>query len=165
MLEEQGGRGLFVRVESARTAAIARRREDGPVDELARQLDGLEPAGARALVRAFSAYFSLVNLAEQVHRVQRRRDYALDPERPQPGSLAAVSRNLVAAGVGIDQQLRLVRSILVEPVLTAHPTEATRRTILVKEQRVARGAGAAAHPRGSHTRRRGGGPGISCGRR
>ena len=70
ILEEQGGRELFVRVESARTAAIARRREDGPVDELARRLDGLEPAGARELVRAFSAYFSLVNLAEQVHGVQ-----------------------------------------------------------------------------------------------
>ncbi len=137
ILEEQGGRELFDQVEGARTAAIARRREDGPVDELARRLEGLAPAAARQLVRAFSAYFSLVNLAEQVHRVRRRRDFALDPDQEQPGSLAAVSRSLVDAGIGVARQLDLLRTILVEPVLTAHPTEATRRTILVKEQRVA----------------------------
>ncbi len=138
VLREQGGAPLFERVEAARLAARARRRgeagADASLDELLR---GLEPDHAGEVARAFSAYFALVNMAERVHRIRRRREY-LASESPQPGSLRAVAARLQAAGISLDRVREQLGRLRVEPVLTAHPTEAIRRTILAKEQRVAR---------------------------
>ena len=81
------------------------------------------------LVRAFSLYFQLANLAEQHHRIRRRRQYAVE-RRVAAESLDAAFAQLHAAGVA-DPQLRdAARRISLELVLTAHPTEATRRTVL-----------------------------------
>ncbi|HTV00819.1 MAG TPA: phosphoenolpyruvate carboxylase, partial [Luteitalea sp.] len=80
------------------------------------------------LVRAFSLYFQLANLAEQHHRIRRRRQYAVE-RRVAAESLDAAFRQLQGAGV-TDAQLRdAARRISLELVLTAHPTEATRRTV------------------------------------
>jgi phosphoenolpyruvate carboxylase len=137
VLRDQGGDELFARVEAARTAAIDRRERGLPPDALATNVADLEPAAARQLVRAFSTYFSLTNLAEQVHRIRRRRDYQLGTT-PQPGSLAHVMKHLAGRGIGLDRMRALLRQLEIVPVFTAHPTEATRRTILRKEQRIAR---------------------------
>ncbi len=137
VLREQGGRGLYERVEGARTSAIHRRETGGDLDGFAAALGGLRPDVAAELARAFSTYFSLTNLAEQVHRIRRRRDYQLFGG-VQPGSLEAVLGDLASRGVDVDRMRELVARIEVVPVFTAHPTEATRRTILRKEQRIAR---------------------------
>ncbi|MFV2074332.1 MAG: phosphoenolpyruvate carboxylase [Thermoanaerobaculales bacterium] len=79
----------------------------------------------------------LVNMAERVHRIRRGRSY-LSSGTPQPGSLSDVVVRLAAAGLSSERMRELLENILVEPVFTAHPTEAIRRTILAKEQRVAR---------------------------
>jgi phosphoenolpyruvate carboxylase len=138
ILAEQGGDTLFERVESARQAAIHRRETGLPLDALAASLSDLAADTARELVRGFSAYFSLTNLAEQAHRIRRRRDYLQTPEQPQSASLRAVVSSLAAAGLGRDQICAIFDRTEVVPVLTAHPTQATRRTILAKEQRIAR---------------------------
>ena len=137
VLREQGGDDLFETIESARLAARSRRRGDAAAEhQLAELLSGLEPQRAAELARAFSAYFALVNMAERVQRIRRRREY-LRSGTPQPGSLDDVLRRFAASGVTRERALRVLGEMLVIPVFTAHPTEAIRRTILAKEQRVA----------------------------
>lgn len=135
VIRDQGGDTLFSAVETARHSAIHRRERDKPVAALAETLSGLDVAEATGLVQAFSIYFSLTNLAEQVHRIRRRRDYQLEG-RPQPGSLEAVFASL--ADLDPARVREAMDRLNVVPVLTAHPTEATRRTLLKKEQRIAR---------------------------
>ena len=139
VLSDLGGPPLLERVEAARQLARQRRAgEPGAEAELVRQLGGQSPAAARELTRAFSAFFSHVNLAEQVHRIRRRRQQSRGEGPPQPGSLAAVARALAAQGVGLPQVREALARLEVMPVFTAHPTRATRRTLLVKSQRMAR---------------------------
>ncbi|MFC5437332.1 phosphoenolpyruvate carboxylase [Rhodanobacter umsongensis] len=138
MLAEQGGEAFFERVEQVRTAAIRRRHEGASVDELAGSLAGLDAAHAEALARAFATYFQAVNTAEQVHRIRRRRDYQREGSAPQPESLLDVFSRLKAEGVGADELLRWLDRLWVEPVFTAHPTEAVRRSLLEKEQAIVR---------------------------
>lgn len=136
---EQEGRPLFERVESARRWARARRAGDVNAEaELIHVLSGLSPTAAQNVVRAFSTYFGLVNMAERVHRIRRRRDYFRPGSAPQPGGFLAVLQQLERQGVTPDGLQEMLDAMLVEPVFTAHPTEATRRTLLVKQQRIAR---------------------------
>ena len=93
---------------------------------------------ARELERAFTAWFQVVNLAEQVHRVRRRRAYFQDDRhRPQPGGVSAAIGALKEKGLDRDALMALLRSLQVVPVFMSHPTESTRRTILRKQQRLA----------------------------
>ena len=138
MLAEQGGEGFFQRVEQVRTASIRRRREGRAVDDLAESLAGLEAEEAEALARAFAAYFQAVKTAERVHRIRRRRDYQREGGAPQPESLLAVLQRLKALGASADELLEWLYKLKVEPVFTAHPTEAIRRSLLEKEQAIVR---------------------------
>jgi phosphoenolpyruvate carboxylase len=138
MLAEQGGAAFFERVEQVRTAAIRRRREGASVDELAVSLAGLDAEHAEALARAFATYFQAVNTAERVHRIRRRRDYQREGSAPQPESLLDVLGRLKAEGVGADELLGWLDRLWIEPVFTAHPTEAVRRSLLEKEQAIVR---------------------------
>ena len=133
MLREQCGDQFFQRVEHARLAGIA-----GADDELQSLVKGLPAREAETLVRAFSTYFEVVNLAERIHRIRRRRDYLRSATEPQEGSLAAAIGQLSKAGVSQRQLATLLQRLQVEPVFTAHPTEATRRTLLEKEQVIGR---------------------------
>ena len=134
MLAEQVSPALLEQVEAVRRAAISRREGGEPADALAAELAQVSPANADALVRAFSAWFGAINLAERVHRIRRRRDHQRSDEGPQPGGLQAVLGALHADGVGLDDLCALLPRLWVEPVFTAHPTEAVRRALLAKEQ-------------------------------
>ena len=137
MLAEQGGAELFERVEAVRLTAIRRRAgEAGAESELWPLVSGLEPRTAAQLARAFSAYFKVVNLAEKVHRIRRRRDYQRRGAA-QDGSLMESVTRLREAGVGPAEMGELLARLRIEPVFTAHPSQATRRTILEKQQRIA----------------------------
>lgn len=138
LLEDLGPEPLFPAVETARRLARKRRRGDGDAEgRLVSLLDGLDLDLAHEVVRAFSAYFGLANMAERVHRIRRRVDRAHGGEA-QPHGVRDVIAKLAARGVSAQEVEGALADLLVEPVLTAHPTEAARRTILRKEQRIAR---------------------------
>ncbi|WP_266168351.1 phosphoenolpyruvate carboxylase [Dyella subtropica] len=138
MLAEQVSPDFFDEVERIRTAAIARRHEGAPLALLAGLLTGLETERAEALARAFATYFQAVNIAERVHRIRRRRDYQRTAGAPQPESLQDVLMRLKEQGVQAGELLEWLARLQVEPVFTAHPTEAMRRSLLEKEQAIVR---------------------------
>lgn len=139
MLREQGGQSLYDLVEGDRRAAIQRRREGGSADDgLALRVAGRPPTEARDLVRAFSTWFQTVNLAERVHRIRRRREYFLtDSGKPQPGGIEDALAQLKQQGLSLEEVLKLLATLRIQPILVAHPTESTRRTQLRRQQRMA----------------------------
>ncbi len=138
ILAEQVGPAFLDQVERIRIAAIDRRERGASLDAIADSLDGTEVELAERLVRAFETYFQAVNLAEQVHRIRRRRDYQRAGAAPQPGSLEAVFGELRRQGIEYAQVATLLGRLRIEPVFTAHPTEATRKVLLEKERELAR---------------------------
>jgi len=87
---------------------------------------------------AFATYFDLVNLAEENHRVRLLRQ-EIDEKYPEPvsESIGDAVASLKARGVTPAQMSTLLKNLSIEMVLTAHPTEARRRTVLSKLQRIA----------------------------
>jgi phosphoenolpyruvate carboxylase len=136
---EQAGESLFSEVERVRLLAKeAREGRPQAAAELERRLSTLPGGQALQLARAFSHFLTLANIAEQHHRVRRSRDYRRNPGRaPQPGSLEAALPALVAGGVPPGRLWEAVSSLTVELVLTAHPTEITRRALLQKYHAIA----------------------------
>jgi phosphoenolpyruvate carboxylase len=139
VLLEQGGKALFEQVEAERVAAIrARNGEPGARAQLEALVRGRPPGLTRDLVRAFSTWFQAVNVAEKVHRIRRRRDYFLkDSQRPQPGGVEDAIAELKARGLSAEQVIDLLGGLSIEPVFAPHSTEASRRTLLRKQQRIA----------------------------
>lgn len=137
MLAEQQGAEFLQQVEAVRLAAIGRREQtDGAAAELDALLTGMDIAEAGRLVRAFTTYFQVVNLAEKVHRIRRRRDYQRRGENAQPGGLLSVMQELQSCS--LEEVMHVLNGLNIEPVMTAHPTESTRRTLLEKEQMILR---------------------------
>ena len=137
MLAEQQGAEFLQQVEAVRRTSIERREgKTGAAVELDDLLSGMSIAEAGPLVRAFTTYFQVVNLAEKVHRIRRRRDYLRRGEKAQPGGLLAVIQELDSSSG--DEILEALEGLTIEPVMTAHPTESTRRTLLEKEQMILR---------------------------
>ena len=139
VLKDQCGQSLFDLVEGDRQAAIGRRQgEPEAAIALVVRAQGREPREAQELIRAFGTWFQVVNLAEKVHRVRRRRQYMNDSSTPQPGGLEECFGRLAARGMTLEQVVALLGRLSIEPVFTAHPTESTRRTLLRQQQRIAR---------------------------
>jgi phosphoenolpyruvate carboxylase len=135
LLAEQVSTQFFDDVEQVRTRAIARRESEAPLSDLNDALTGLPPERAEAMVRAFSTYFQVVNIAERVHRIRRRRDYQrAGTATAQPDGLQDALQKLKAQGVTLAELGEWLPRIDIEPVFTAHPTEAVRRALLEKEQ-------------------------------
>ena len=137
LIREQSGDALFEFVESARLRAIRRREgNEKPGEELSELVGGLDSDQALQVIRSFSTYFQMVNTAEKVHRIRRRREYLRDVVHFQPGGLEDTFIKLKAAGFDAAGLRDLLGSLSIQPVFTAHPTEPTRRTILRKEQKI-----------------------------
>lgn len=132
VLREQGGERLLAAVERVRTLAKNLRRHYDPRVEqsLVETVEGFDLETATQVVRAFGLYFQLVNLAEQHHRVRRKREYERGHRGPQPGSLASLARTLRQRRVRPAEVAALLGDLSIDLVVTAHPTEATRRTVL-----------------------------------
>jgi len=138
VLRDQGGESLLKLVEEDRVAAIGR-REGVPEGTVTLDMRATDRPVQQAsdLIRAFSKWFEVVNLAERVHRVRRRREYMNRGDRPQPGGIGDCMYRLKADGLDGEQVLALLRNVTIYPVFTAHPTESTRRTMLRKQQQIA----------------------------
>ena len=139
-LREQGGEALFEKVERVRALAKnARAGNDDDFRELEDLLSHLPVEETFNISRAFAHFLTLANVAEQHHRVRRRRAYQQDPDAgPQPGSLdETFDRLLNRVGVTPEALHRTICRQQVECVLTAHPTEVVRRTLLRKHNRIA----------------------------
>lgn len=135
MLVEQDGPELLEAEERIRHLARAA-RDGGPRGELREAVRALSPERQAAVLRAFALYFQLANLAEQYHRLRRRRQYEHEERVPRE-SLAEAFERLERAGVGAHELRVAAGNVSLELVLTAHPTEATRRTVLAAHQRLA----------------------------
>ena len=139
LIAEQGGEELFEFVENARLRSIRRREEnEREGEELSALVQNLDPEFALSVIRSFSTYFQMVNTAEKVHRIRRRREYLRDISHHQPGGLEDILIKLKASGTDAAQLQDLLNTLSIESVFTAHPTEPTRRTMLRKEQNIVR---------------------------
>lgn len=147
VLVEQGGEELFAVEEQARDLAKRLRSGDegdgdaaGLEAELIKLAEGLSGANLVGVIRAFSVYFQLVNTAEQHHRVRLRRlrDREREEERrAQPESLAAAFESIARSGLTPERMQSVLDRLSIEPVMTAHPTEISRRSLLEKHLQVA----------------------------
>lgn len=138
VLRAQESPTLFDLEERIRALAKARRVGDEKAAALlGREVAALSVDAARAMALAFTLYFDLVNLAEEVHRVLtlRERERAWFPA-PIAESVGEAIALLKARGVTAEQMAAMLAELRVELVLTAHPTEAKRRTVLSKLQRI-----------------------------
>jgi phosphoenolpyruvate carboxylase len=130
-LVRQEGQDLLDLVERVR--ALTKSTADVDQAAAADLLSGIDLPTATRLVRAFSTYFHLANITEQVHRARTLAD-----QRAVKGSWLAQATDRIRNGnVEPEHLAETVRNLSVRPVFTAHPTEAARRTVLTKLRRVA----------------------------
>jgi phosphoenolpyruvate carboxylase len=139
ILFEQEGEGLFETEEEVRLLCKRLRFDYDPeLDKrLRRRIDAMSVEELRRIVRAFSVYFQLVNIAERYHRVRRRRQYESAPDNPpQRASLASALARLKSEGLGKEALRSVLEEMSVGLVMTAHPTEAMRRSVRRKHVRI-----------------------------
>src|SRR5688500_4304874 len=131
-LREQEGEPTFDLVENIRQTAIRFRREQDPQarHELDLLLNQLGNKSTEAEVRAFSQFSQLSNIAEDMHHNRRRRSHLRAGSPPQAGSVALALDRVFASGMNSAVLTRFFAKAVVSPVLTAHPTEVQRRSIL-----------------------------------
>src|SRR5262245_55383377 len=134
------GEEIFATVERVRALAKSGRSgNDRAFSELADVLAGMSLDEALPIARAFAQFLHLANIAEQHHRVRRRRVYQRDPAAPpQRGSCEDSFPRLLASGISADRLHDAVCALQIELVLTAHPTEVARRRIVQKHNRIVR---------------------------
>ncbi|MYH60262.1 MAG: phosphoenolpyruvate carboxylase, partial [Caldilineaceae bacterium SB0675_bin_29] len=135
---EQEGQAIFDLVEELRALTRAQRqgnRDAGPqIEQLTADLVN-DFDSTLGVLKAFTTYFQLVNLAEEQQRVRvirQRTAEAEETDRHMPETIAAAVTRLRKGGTPPSEVGRLLDEMLIKPVFTAHPTEAKRRTILLK---------------------------------
>ncbi|WP_322030510.1 phosphoenolpyruvate carboxylase [Paraburkholderia sp. J76] len=141
VLREQEGDAVFDVVETIRQTAVRFRREDDNTAALAleKQLRALSPEQTVSVVRAFSYFSHLANIAEDRHRNRRRRIHDLAGSAPQAGTIAHSLERLAQAGAAATPVLQqFFNDALIVPVLTAHPTEVQRKSTLDSQHDIAR---------------------------
>ena len=140
VLREQGGEALLQNVERIRALtkeARAQRGQDAAEAELDALFGGMPFGQALPVLKAFTTYFQLINLAEQkeIVRVNQRRAFKAG-DKPRPESVRDAVQRLCESGVTADQMRALIGSLSIQLVFTAHPTEAKRRSVQEKLHRI-----------------------------
>ncbi|MFT5424998.1 MAG: phosphoenolpyruvate carboxylase [Phycisphaerales bacterium] len=109
-------------------------------DEAAGRIAAMDPAALKGVLRIITARFHLYNKAEQltIAQINRDREFAATAEHPRAESLAAAMHKLAGEGWTGERVRNLIERLDVQPTLTAHPTEARRRSILEKQLEIAR---------------------------
>ncbi|CDQ20520.1 Phosphoenolpyruvate carboxylase, type 1 [Halobacillus karajensis] len=140
ILVHHGGEELLDKVETIRqlTKDLRKNQDPSTYNQLKNEIQNLEPPMRSQVIRAFSIYFHLVNIAEQNHRIRRRREYQLREDHgAQPFSLESAVVNLKNNDFSKDSIQEVLNNLSLELIITAHPTEATKRTVLEIQKRIA----------------------------
>jgi len=135
-----GGIELLEMVERIRKMAkeLRNQYDENTYRQLKEEITNLKPPVRQQVIRAFAVYFHLVNIAEQNHRIRRRREYQLQEDQViQPGSLDSAVSTLKEHQLGADAVQDILNTLSLELIITAHPTESTKRTILEIQKRIA----------------------------
>lgn len=139
-VREQNGAEVFDLVERARVESFRVRRSEIDRAELADLFSGIDINQAIPVIRAFTHFALLANVAEDIHRERRRAVHEAAGEPPQDSSLAATYRKLdeaiSSAHLDAATVADALSGALVAPVITAHPTETRRRTVFDTQHRV-----------------------------
>ncbi len=139
-VREQEGAAVFEIIERVRQTAVRFARDGDPTAraELAALLDPLPGDTTQAVVRAFSYFLQLANIAEDGHHIRRRRAHDLAGSPPREGSLIFALDALSTAAVSPETIADFFAHALVAPVLTAHPTEVQRQSLIRNHRDIAR---------------------------
>ncbi len=139
-IREQEGDRIFDLIERTRQNSIAFQR-DGDAQakrELESVLNDLDADDTIAVVRAYSNFSLLANIAEDQHHIRRRRAHELAGSLPREGSVVRAVDRALQANVALPALVSFFSDALVVPVLTAHPTEVQRKSILDLQKQIAR---------------------------
>src|SRR6185436_4621261 len=136
VIREQHGEAAFNLVERVRRAAKDRRSNlPGAAEDLTATINSLDLDSQRILIKAFSNYFQLINIAEDQQRIRTLRERERNGQVQE--SIDDAVRALHEAGLSADDMRALLDKICVRLVLTAHPSEAKRKEVLIKIRHVA----------------------------
>ncbi|OBF33488.1 phosphoenolpyruvate carboxylase [Mycolicibacterium peregrinum] len=135
-VREQNGDEVFDLVERARVESFRVRRSEIDRAELADLFTDIDVHQAIPVIRAFTHFALLANVAEDIHRERRRAVHEAAGEPPQDSSLAATYLKLDRADLAASSVADALSGALVSPVITAHPTETRRRTVFDTQHRV-----------------------------
>jgi len=140
VLHEQEGALIFDLLETLRKNAVGLRRGSGEQYGVAltKLLKKLTPAQTILVARAFSYFFHLTNIAEDQHQHRQLRLAAMSGTAAQPGSIAHALAQLDAAGITEAAIRSFLKTAMISPVLTAHPTEGQPKSVLDAERAIAR---------------------------
>lgn len=137
---KQHGKECYEWVEGTRLLVKQSLQDEGETYTQLKQFLKSMPSEHRLhMVRAFSHFLNLANIAEDVHRIRRNRWYSLHfPDQPQPGSIAHGFQILKQNKISSQTILQSIQKLSIDLVLTAHPTEVMRRTLMQKFFKIAR---------------------------
>ena len=141
VITELEGEKFFNLVEQVRFLTKRLRTEPDPAlkEELETLLADMSLGTAERLLRAFTVYFQLINIAEEIHRVRvnRLREAQATLDKPRGESVAAAVKSLKDQGWSKSEVRRFIEALDIQLTLTAHPTEVKRYTVRLKLERVA----------------------------
>lgn len=136
IVREQNGDEVFDLVERARVEAFRVRRSEIDRADMVKLFDGVDVRLAIPVIRAFTHFALLANVAEDIHRERRRAIHEAAGRPPQDSSLAATYLKLDDADLDAATVAEALVGALVSPVITAHPTETRRRTVFDTQHRI-----------------------------
>ena len=138
VLLNHAGQRVFAAVETLRKGHISLRKTESlrKRQQLAKLVESLDAETLSHVIRAFSIYFGLVNIAEESHLHQQRRKAEKRTSATWPGSYDETLREMQSMGVAPNQLQEMLQKLAYIPVITAHPTESKRRTVLEELRRI-----------------------------
>ena len=140
VISDQYGPDMLELVESLRKKCkkASFENDDSLRNEVAQHINTLELDTIVTLLKTYTDFFHLVNQAEQqeIMRINRQRAIDSTPDSPRKESIAEAIYTLKKEGVSLDNVLSFIRQIDIQPTLTAHPTEARRRSVMYKQKRI-----------------------------
>jgi phosphoenolpyruvate carboxylase len=140
VIREHEGEDTFNLIEEIRQLSVASRKRDDEAAHLRLTaiLEGLTDVQSVRVARAFSFFSQLANIAEDCHHSRRHRIHMAEGSAPLPSSLAGLRATFEERGLVGAEAADVMRSVQVSPVLTAHPTEVQRKSILDCQLQIAR---------------------------